>query len=136
MNVGDTDRFDIFLSHASAEGALAEAVEHQLGRVDLTVRLSACDAPAEEYTDAHVRTVLDAGRALVAIASRPSVKAPALFLEVGAASAAKLPVLLLLNDLPRENLPVFFRQFQAFPLWKGFPAFTKAIQKLPERLPA
>ena len=134
MNRGEMDHFDVFLSHAAPDLALAQVVQQRLGDAKIVCRPSRSDAPASEYTDEHIQTVLDASRAYVAIASRSSIQAPALFVEVGAASASKLPILFLLNDLASTDLPVFFKQFPSFSLWKGFPRLIKALEKLPERV--
>jgi hypothetical protein len=136
MNYGEMERFDIFLSHASSDMALAQAVQQRLVEVGLTYHTSLSDLPAKEYSENHVETVLAASRAYVAIASRSSIQAPAMLLEVGGAFALELPVLFLLNDLKQADLPTFFKRYPAFPLWKGFPKFVAAVRKLPERVPA
>jgi TIR domain len=137
MNFGDgADRFDVFLSHASADRALAQIVQERLTDAGLTYHSSLSDLPARQYAEDHVQTVLAASRAYVAIASRSSVQAPAVLVEVGAAFAMDLPVIFLLNDLKPSELPAFFKRYPAFPLWKGFSKFVATVRKLPERVPA
>ncbi len=136
MNYGETERFDIFLSHASSDLALAQAVQQRLDEAELTYHASLSDLPAKQYAEDHIQTVLAASRAYVAIASRSSVQAPVMLLEVGGAFALELPVLFLLNDVKPADLPTFFKRYPAFPLWKGFPKFLAALRKLPERVPA
>jgi TIR domain len=132
----DRERFDIFLSHSSADKALAQSVQQRLTEADLTYQTSLADLPAKQYAEDHVQTVLAASRAYVAIASRSSIQSPAILLEVGAAIALDLPVLFLLNDLKPGELPTFFKRFPAFALWKGFSKFLAAVHKLPERVSA
>ena len=127
------DRFDIFLSHATADTALAQVVRERLAEAGLAYHTSLSDLPARQYSEDHVQTVLAASRAYVAIASRSSVQAPVILIEVGAAFAVDLPVLFLLNDLKSSELPKFFKRYPAFPLWKGFPKFLALFANSPTR---
>ena len=126
---------DILLSHAAPDAALAEAVKERLTDAGMTVAVPPTDFRKPDYPS-KLRRALARSRAYVPIVSRSFVDDPRLLLEGGAAWARSLPVYLLRNDIPGEDIPVFFHRFRSFPLWHDLPRLIKKLGQPTWKVPA
>jgi hypothetical protein len=135
MKRAELERYDILLSHAPADAALAEAARERLVEAGLACVSAPTDTESEDYPE-QLRGVLDASRAYVALLSRASIGSKHLLLEVGAAWAIEVPVFLLLNGVRPAEVSAFLKRYPSYSLWQGLPKLIRAVRELPERLPA
>lgn len=131
----EPEYYDVLLSYAAADAALAEAVRQQLTAEGLHVYSPFADIRPDEYED-RLRPAFDRTRAYAAIVSRASLGSPFLLVEAAAAWALRVPGYLLLTDLRRADVTGFLERYPSYPLWKGFPKLVSALRTLPQRVPA
>ncbi len=112
-----SDAYDVFLAFSMRDASIAAVVRQALAEGGLDVFTSDAMKSGEDWGE-QIQRALVASQALVVVLSRPSELPPSMLVEVGAAMAWKKPIFVLLDGMPRTQVPAFLQGFRIYPIAK------------------
>ncbi len=112
-----SDAYDVYLSFSTHDASVAAVVRQALADGGLDVFTSDTVRAGEDW-GLQIHKALAASQALVIVVSRPSDFSRAMLVELGAAMAWKKPIYVLLDGLPRTQVPTFLRGYAIYPISK------------------
>ena len=106
--------YDVFVSHSSADRALAEEIANRLEAAGLQPFYDVSLVPGAEISSA-IWDALAECRALIAVVSEDATPDAMGMVEIGAAAAWNKPIYLLLSGPPSTRLPDALKPYHAYP---------------------
>lgn len=125
MSVGTATR--LFLSHALTDSGLAGLVTERLKQAGLMVETASNAQPGDELI-AHLREAISNSDAIAFLVTPRFIESQNLAFEVGAAMTFRKPIYVLFDGLSVHELPIFLRQFRAFPVTELPQMINNAMQ--------
>jgi TIR domain len=119
--------YDVFLSHAAIDAAVAGMVKHRLAGAGFSV-FSAGDIKAGSDFAKELRQALRESQALIALLTRSHLRSDWLAVEVGAAMAWNTPIYVLRDGITAEDVPAYLRHYPSGPV-AVLPEFIEAIRR-------